>query len=135
MKVGAASVRVVQVPINLPKGFDLADEIPAWLDPAKLMEEAKELTLQGSRGRRSTAVVPINPPGGEPVELTDIGNAHRFARQHGEDVRYCTRWKSWMCFDGQRWREDDRGDVGRRRHATARAIYSEAVGALDRDEA
>lgn len=37
---GAASVRIVRLPGNLPKGWDLADDPPAGLDLGKLLAEA-----------------------------------------------------------------------------------------------
>lgn len=42
--------------------------------------------------------------------LTDIGNGERFVDQHGDRVRYVPEWRSWLVWDGQRWRRD-RGDV------------------------
>jgi hypothetical protein len=31
---------------------------------------------------------------------TDLGNARRFVRAHGEDLRYVHVWKSWLVWDG-----------------------------------
>jgi len=46
-----------------------------------------------------------------PVEtcenLTDLGNAKRFVRLHGGDVRYCVQRRRWLLWDGTRWKMDD----------------------------
>ncbi len=41
-EAGVASVRIVQVPDELPQGWDLADEVPDGLDPVALLAEAPE---------------------------------------------------------------------------------------------
>lgn len=35
--------------------------------------------------------------------LTDAGNAERFAAQHGDSMRYCWEWGKWLFYDGKRW--------------------------------
>jgi putative DNA primase/helicase len=46
---------------------------------------------------------------GPPAEehLTDLGNAGRMIRRHGQDLRYCQPWRKWVCWTGSRWRIDD----------------------------
>ncbi|HHM12541.1 MAG TPA: DUF3854 domain-containing protein [Planctomycetaceae bacterium] len=39
--------------------------------------------------------------------LTDTGNAERLVRIHGSVFRYCSAWKKWIVWDGERWRHDD----------------------------
>lgn len=60
---------------------------------------------------------------------TDDGNARRLVRKHGRDIRFCNRFRSWYCWDGQRWRQDDRREVQERAKHTARDIYREAATA------
>ncbi len=43
MRAGAASVRIVALPTGLPDGWDLADDIPAGLDVAKLIADAPDV--------------------------------------------------------------------------------------------
>ena len=62
---------------------------------------------------------------------TDIGNAERFAAQHGADVRYCYAWKKWIVWDSRRWRVDDSGEIERRAKLTARSILVEAAAIDD----
>jgi putative DNA primase/helicase len=59
--------------------------------------------------------------------LTDWGNAERFVRDHGRDVRYCHPWGKWLVWDSKRWVPDDGGEVERRMKATVRGIYAEAA--------
>ncbi len=41
-------------------------------------------------------------------ELTDIGNAERFATVNGKDFRWCPAWGKWLHWDGARWCPDER---------------------------
>jgi putative DNA primase/helicase len=59
-------------------------------------------------------------------QLTDIGNAARFEAQHGRDIRYCYPRGQWLCFDGTRWRWDERGKAVALAMRTALAILDEA---------
>jgi putative DNA primase/helicase len=38
--------------------------------------------------------------------LHDSGNAERISALYGRDMRYCTPWKKWLLWDGQRWTID-----------------------------
>ena len=38
--------------------------------------------------------------------LTDFGNADRFLKQHGDNVRYCSDQSTWLIYSGQRWVQD-----------------------------
>lgn len=37
---------------------------------------------------------------------TDVGNAEVFAKQYGEDARYCREKKAWLTWSGKRWIKD-----------------------------
>ena len=65
--------------------------------------------------------------------LTDLGNAERFAARHGEGVRYCYPWRKWLIWTGARWERDDAGRVHQLAKETVRAIYREASDAEDED--
>lgn len=41
-------------------------------------------------------------------DLTDLGNAERFALVMGKDCRWIPAWKKWLHWDGTRWNPDDR---------------------------
>ena len=68
----------------------------------------------------------------QPIEnLTDAGNARRFAAQHGSHLRYCQKWKSWLVWDEIRWQKDHTNEVCRRAKDTMRNIYTEASSCND----
>jgi putative DNA primase/helicase len=62
----------------------------------------------------------------EAAHLTDLGNAQRFAGQHGKKIRFCHNWKKWLIWDRTRWAEDETGRVERKAKRTVRKLYEEA---------
>ena len=73
-----------------------------------------------------------NGVAGEPspedaAHLTDRGNAIRFRREHGHDLRHCHPWRKWLCWDGRRWRIDDVGAVKLRAKRLIAAMFRAAV--------
>jgi putative DNA primase/helicase len=64
-------------------------------------------------------------------DLTEAGNARRFATQHGANMRYCHNWKSWFGWDENRWLRDEDGEALRKAKHTARGIFAEASAAPD----
>lgn len=77
------------------------------------------------------AIGPHSHPVRDPDRaLTDLGNAARFARDHGDVVRYCPAL-GWLTWDSARWRRDETGEVERRARDTVRSIHSEAARELD----
>src|SRR5262245_38550720 len=63
--------------------------------------------------------------------LTDSGNAERFVKLHGQDVRYCPEYKVWFVWDEKRWRRDTTGRVHRKAKETARRLYTAALSIGD----
>ncbi|MGH8555009.1 MAG: hypothetical protein ACREUD_05520, partial [Gammaproteobacteria bacterium] len=63
--------------------------------------------------------------------LTDLGSAHRFARDHGRDVRYCWPWAKWLVWNNRFWSRDEDGPILRLAEATVRGMYKEAAAELD----
>jgi hypothetical protein len=35
------------------------------------------------------------------IPLTDLGNAQRLVKRHGQDLRWCDDWKCWFAWDGR----------------------------------
>jgi len=58
---------------------------------------------------------------------TDMGNAMLFAAEHGEDLRYCHVWRSWLVWDGTRWARDRAASVYEKAKKTVRSMYQSAV--------
>jgi len=58
---------------------------------------------------------------------TDLGNAERLVKAHGEDLRFCTDYGKWLYWDKTRWLIDDKAQtrVMPRATHTVRTIYLE----------
>jgi putative DNA primase/helicase len=119
LTVTCADVRVLRLP-NLPPKGDVSD----WLGAGG----TKEALLQLAAAAPKWAVddLAVNSAcqtndGGEPVAAgiqqspqkpfteyvkTDMGAAELFRDRHGAMMRYCGEWKSWIEFDGRRWKRD-----------------------------
>lgn len=76
-----------------------------------------------------------NPGGPDGWPLTDLGNAERLVAAHGEDLRYCHPWRSWLSWDGKRWNLDDTGAVERRAKDTVRSMYHRLADIENREDA
>ena len=63
----------------------------------------------------------------------DIGNGQRFTARYGDRTKYCFNTGKWYLWDGNRWAEDERGQVNELAKETAMAMYREAarVGTVD----
>src|SRR6266404_2752205 len=59
--------------------------------------------------------------------LTHMGNAERFVDQHGQDVRYVPKTKTWFVWDGKCWVPDDLLTVNKWMSETVRSILNEAA--------
>lgn len=58
---------------------------------------------------------------------TDIANARRFVRDHGDKVRYCHPWSKWLLWDGTRWHIDDSCAATRLAKTTADSVWIAAL--------
>jgi putative DNA primase/helicase len=58
---------------------------------------------------------------------TDVANAKRFVLDHGQDIHFLHTRRKWLVFDGQRWKEDDTGEIRRRAKETVQKMLSEAA--------
>jgi putative DNA primase/helicase len=65
---------------------------------------------------------------------TDLGNSERFVDAHHDSVLWCPARKSFLVWDGKRYAWDERGDVVKLAHATARSIFHEAAEAEGEEE-
>lgn len=66
-------------------------------------------------------------------KCTDTGNAERLVTSYSKEIRYCGPWKSWLVWDGRRWKRDDRGRIHHLAKLTVRDIYKEAARCTDSD--
>jgi hypothetical protein len=40
-----------------------------------------------------------------------VGNAERLVQCHGDKLRFCHPWNSWLIWDGSRWAKDKTGAI------------------------
>ena len=59
--------------------------------------------------------------------LTDLGNAKRLVRDHGDRMRYVPAWHRYLVYDGTRWLVDELGEVERLAKQTAMNLYDEVI--------
>jgi putative DNA primase/helicase len=64
---------------------------------------------------------------------TELGNAKRFIRQHGQNLRFVQLWKKWLMWDGTRWAVDDTYKVIQRAKETVRSLPTE-LASIQEDE-
>lgn len=61
----------------------------------------------------------------EEFKLTDAGNADRFVKMFGNDIRYCNTHKKWYIWNGKFWQQDE-GTIITYAIACVRNIINEA---------
>ena len=69
----------------------------------------------------------------KPEHYTDLGNAYRLVRVHGQDLRHVTGW-GWVSWDGQRWQRDDKAPMLWAK-AIALGFYEDAKYLHDQEQA
>lgn len=74
-------------------------------------------------------------PGGdkepETFNLTDMGNAERLIKRHGEYLRYCYETGYWLVWNGKVWAKDNGDQIMSLAKDTVRGIYAEAANTSD----
>ncbi len=97
---------------------------PRWEDCLRTVKNRRRVPqstlLVRASGSNDAARLTLGLP------LDDIGNGQRFAMQHGQAVRFCKPWNSWLIFDGRRWSKDEKDGIEARAKLTARSIIREA---------
>jgi putative DNA primase/helicase len=105
-------------------------ELEHKIDDALEQPGERGYLINGEAERKTTRGASVESP---TRHTTDVGNAERFAEQHGADVRYCHPWGKWLIWDNRRWGIDTTGEIVRRAKLVARSIYVEASKATDKD--
>ena len=67
------------------------------------------------------------------LELTDMGNAQRMIRLHGENMRFVGNKGVWRIWNGVRWEQDVIGEIAEKAKAAVRLIREEAAGEPDQE--
>ena len=120
----ASSVSIVTLPV-VGKGADVSD----WIAQGGTLEALERLAQSAPAYR---APVP-DAPDARAIDhqpLTDSGNAERMIARHGENLRYVHAWKTWLIWDGMRWRPDGTGGPMRLALETIRELTN--VASADR---
>jgi putative DNA primase/helicase len=65
---------------------------------------------------------------------TDLGNARRLVKRHGENIRFIHEWEKWIIWNGHRWEVDNDGAVLRLAKETVTAMYSDALQIMDESQ-
>jgi hypothetical protein len=53
-------------------------------------------------------MTPLPPVLADLLRDTDLANARRFVREHGNDLRHCGPWRQWYVWTGCHWRKTNR---------------------------
>jgi putative DNA primase/helicase len=108
--------------------------------PEELKEHARacraQLVALLTNGNAADAEdAPEPDPGGDVARhLSDLGNAKRLARLHGDNVRWVETWSAFYVWRGTRWEEDSTGQLARWAEDVPRVLYAEAANAPTLDE-
>ena len=64
-------------------------------------------------------------------QFSDIYNAERFIKEHGENVRYCFQLDKWLLWNGERWQIDHKNKILEYAINTIRSMYLDADNEQD----
>lgn len=114
----AKQVKAPELP-GLGTGEDIFDWKGTTAELKALVKEAPEATLPDGEAETLED---------ESLHFTDLGNAKRFVKRFGEDLRYAPhlgKSSRWLKWDGARWASDVSGAAERLAKKTAVAIAHE----------
>ena len=79
----------------------------------------------------SPIATPEEPLSPQVDYLTELGNAKRFIRQYGDQIRYVFSAKKWVHYDGSRWIFDATGQITRWAKACVVSLLGDAMACED----
>jgi len=104
----------------------------------RTLSKAVSETLLPRQVRRGARAVGGEEREADPADLvtkdfncTDLGNSERLVHRHGENLRHCFPWKSWLLWNGRVWLVDRFGRASQYAKDTARRLYFEAAAEED----
>ena len=127
---------------NSPKGYDFSD----WIGDGHTKEEFVELMNNApcfdislfskyDTINTDTAIDFHTKIDEKRFNLTEAGNAERFASQHGGKIRFNWTSNTWLYFDGKRWNPSTGKAMAQRMALqTARSILDEVKDMTDTDK-
>jgi putative DNA primase/helicase len=112
------------------EAFRLNDRPLGYLRDARSATVSKNGTTHNGHGSTTKPSADTQHPSEPraPLPLTDLGNAERLVRHHGDSLRFCHPWGKWLTWDGRRWATDRTGAARSMARQTVRLIASEAAG-------
>lgn len=147
-----ASLKVVDLP-GLPAKGDVSDwlshghagaELQALVEAAPLWTPPQD-SQRRHNGQTPDAGRPTTPPpqsahtsstlDNDDYPYGDAYNAFALVRRYGQDLRYCTAWKSWLTWTGTHWQRDTSGLVLRWQRQTVQAFGALLAGMDDKQTA
>ncbi len=90
---------------------------------------AAAIHFQESRKPQPESPPPMESSNDE--RCSDLGNARRLVRLHGEDLRYVRSQRHWYVWDARRWREDATDEAVRKAKDVVDALHIEAANTSD----
>ncbi len=124
-----ASVAWFSWPQDCPAEAKGIDDFIAARGPRETLKLISSARVQGQR-RKSSSTVAV-PSKESPPPLTELGNAERLVAARGQMFRHCAPRGVFLIHNGQRWIDDQVGQMERWAKTTVRAIYREAAGQED----
>lgn len=140
----AAEVRILELP-GLPEKGDVSD----WFEAGATDEKLRELVLNAPvfdrlsdnthvgksvKTNHRKKLTPEKEVDDSP-HLTDLGNAERFVRLHGERIRHVNESGMWIKWDEKRWAKDRTGEIDRLAQGTVQEMHREVLELEDRARA
>ncbi len=132
-----ATVRILHLPV-VEKGHDirnwLHEIVPDLWDLMDCRIELERLWADVPVWVPPPGCVPlpkIQPDQDGPPKLSELGNARRLIKAHGDKIRYCYAQGQWMMWNGQRWVSDETGLIWRYAKQIPRILYREAAETYD----
>lgn len=121
-------VRLPHGPDGKKQGLDDFLVAHGSAGPAQLRALMEQARKKGPEAEAEKVEAPATA-----CACTDLGNAERFVRDHGQAVRW-TRGRGWYVWSGTHWKNDPAGTaVQRLAEQTVRRIYEEAAAAETND--
>jgi len=98
--------------------------------PRRKTESRSKSNPKTTCRKRVTTTTPTRPAARAREHLSDLGNARRFIRVYGKNVRFVPGM-GWLVWTSKRWKRDELGEVMRFAKGTVERIPGEAPSASD----
>ena len=112
--------------------YDFTREMAALTPPKhqdaaeaeRLLNERDAAEARSMNGDAAAMQVSLSAADGR----TDLANCRRLINSHGDNIRYCHPWRTWLVWNGVRWRPDDDGAIVRLAKDVCENVLRDAIG-------